>query len=1192
CIREDAGTLVIPIERRGSLIIQSRLSVATRPSSPVEAVAGVDYTHYESNFNYRGGIRQDTLKFVYIPIIDDTIEEARESFEVTFTPTRNFYLRNNVIKVIICDDDGDHVDPCICDEVPIEVWFEPSAYTVNEASGTVTLTIRTNIAGGPPVGTLSFGTRDGTATAESDYTSTTMYEVMFGEGSFTASVAIPIIDNSIGEGEEKFYGSLATIGDANVLITQDTAEIHIIDNDVEVWFQPTAYTAGEATGTITVTIKTNLAGGPEDGSVVFTTVNGSATAPSDYITTTYDVTFEATSYSTTVTIQVVDDSIGEPEEVFYGSLSLVGSSPVNITEDRANILITDDDIRVWFEPTFYTVNESSATVTLIVRTNVPGGPPLGEVEFYTVDNTAISSGDFIEVLGFPVRFPEGSFTTRATVMINDDNILEENEVFLARLRHVGVETINIVGEEARVMIADNDIAVMGFSPSEYTINEQGSFVVLNVVNRNPNLEREVVVQIGTLSGSAEEGSDFIGSVQTITFTSGSTSDSVSVYVIDDEAYEGTEDFYATLTTIDTSVRIFEDNANIRIIDNDVKVFFDVDTYEVSEANGSVELCVRREGDISRSLTIQVTSGDFNSQQAADGNDYQAFQQSVTFGTDENRACFSVVILDDSLSEGPENFIARIVSETSGFHIGTPDTTIVSIADDESLIIDFVASEYTVSEDESVVSICLRTNTGIDEPVNVIITTRHISTSDGDYDTSAKVVIISASPEASVTCTDIAITDDTIVEWNEDFHVAFEIPPGTIAKSGVFNVTRIVIVDDDEARIGFNPSSYTVEESAGIVIFEVENMTPVMERDVIVQFYTSDGSASDGSDFIGVQSIFSHTLTFSAAETKKYVIVPVMDDTIFEGSEVFYGHLVTQHSGVSITEQNATVVITDNDFIEIGFTPNSYIIEEGETAVLFIENRYPDMETEVTVRVEFTSGTATVQEDFVGSAVNVTLLPGDTQVKVSVPTTNDVVLETTEEFYARATLFISRVSVFESSASILIQDNDEVWVSFESDIYLVDEDRGPVVVCIAREGEISETLTVQVSTSELEPLEAKAGDDFLPISGVPIQFRPDQYRTCFPIAIVNDDEYEGFAENFTVTIATLPLGVSLGESYTTTISILDNDKLEPISAELCGDVCDRLDRIDALLDKICDKLNIQGDQLVEVLRLFSNTLPEK
>ena len=45
-------------------------------------------------------------------------------------------------------------------------------------------------------------------------------------------------------------------------------------------------------------------------------------------------------------------------------------------------------------------------------------------------------------------------------------------------------------------------------------------------------------------------------------------------------------------------------------------------------------------------------------------------------------------------------------------------------------------------------------------------------------------------------------------------------------------------------------------------------------------------------------------------------------------------------------------------VEIGFTPNNYLVQEGETAVLFIENRHPDMETEVTVRVEFTGGTAT------------------------------------------------------------------------------------------------------------------------------------------------------------------------------------------------------------------------------------------
>ena len=54
-------------------------------------------------------------------------------------------------------------------------------------------------------------------------------------------------------------------------------------------------------------------------------------------------------------------------------------------------------VRVWFEPTFYTVNESSGTVTLVVRTNVPGGPPLGEVEFYTVDNTAICKPNMLNI---------------------------------------------------------------------------------------------------------------------------------------------------------------------------------------------------------------------------------------------------------------------------------------------------------------------------------------------------------------------------------------------------------------------------------------------------------------------------------------------------------------------------------------------------------------------------------------------------------------------------------------------------------------------------------------------------------------------------------------------------------------------------------------------------------------------------
>ena len=47
--------------------------------------------------------------------------------------------------------------------------------------------------------------------------------------------------------------------------------------------------------------------------------------------------------------------------------------------------------------------------------------------------------------------------------------------------------------------------MIGFTPSVYTVIENGSFVILTVVNLNPQLERDVVVQVTTVPGSAGDG---------------------------------------------------------------------------------------------------------------------------------------------------------------------------------------------------------------------------------------------------------------------------------------------------------------------------------------------------------------------------------------------------------------------------------------------------------------------------------------------------------------------------------------------------------------------------------------------------------------------------------------------------------------------------------------------------------------
>ena len=68
----------------------------------------------------------------------------------------------------------------------------------------------------------------------------------------------------------------------------------------------------------------------------------------------------------------------------------------------------------------------------------------------------------------------------------------------------------------------------------------------------------------------------------------------------------------------------------------------------------------------------------------DGSDYREESTTVTFEPNENRKCFEIEILNDQLDEGTESFSVEIVSvpSDSGTIIASPDTTIISIEDDD------------------------------------------------------------------------------------------------------------------------------------------------------------------------------------------------------------------------------------------------------------------------------------------------------------------------------------------------------------------------------------------------------------------------------------------------------------------------------------------------------------------------------
>jgi hypothetical protein len=101
-------------------------------------------------------------------------------------------------------------------------------------------------------------------------------------------------------------------------------------------------------------------------------------------------------------------------------------------------------------------------------------------------------------------------------------------------------------------------------------------------------------------------------------------------------------------------------------------------------------------------------------------------------------------------------------------------------------------------------------------------------------------------------------------------------------------------------------TYTVNESAGKVTLTVTLSSPSTSV-VSVAYATANGSALAGSDY----TLANGTLQFPAGSTSQTIDVPILDDSILEGSESFVVNL-SNPNGATISVGQSTVNIIDNE----------------------------------------------------------------------------------------------------------------------------------------------------------------------------------------------------------------------------------------------------------------------------------------
>ena len=371
-------------------------------------------------------------------------------------------------------------------------------------------------------------------------------------------------------------------------------------------------------------------------------------------------------------------------------------------------------VTVQIEHSEYTFDEDASTVeiTLVARAH-SSVAWIGEFDV-TVQSQPVTAtpmndedpGDYIglsESLRFaPADFQQenGSLVGRKTVSITilDDDVIEGDEYFHIHLREAPGSSDEIARLDSKgdrwdtmcsnpyvVTITDNDHPVtVTIEHPTYTVDEDAGTLDITLVARVHNSIPAVSafsVTVSAVAGQATSGTDDdaadYGALSDILRfapsdfqeENGSLAGrkTVSITILDDDTYEGDEQFHVTLgraPNLSTEVILLDPEGEpcvaecpnpyvVTIKDNDgapVTVQFGQNAYTVAEG-GIQGVTVTLSDDPERTVVIPITATD---QYGATGEDYSGVPQSVTFDPGETTLTISFVATHDTIDDDGES----------------------------------------------------------------------------------------------------------------------------------------------------------------------------------------------------------------------------------------------------------------------------------------------------------------------------------------------------------------------------------------------------------------------------------------------------------------------------------------------------------------------------------------------------------
>jgi hypothetical protein len=349
------------------------------------------------------------------------------------------------------------------------------------------------------------------------------------------------------------------------------------------------------------------------------------------------------------------------------------SNPVDVEIDITNVIdpvwsISGDSFVSEGGSATYTVSYSGETLA-------PGETMT--IDFQTQPGSASDGSDFTGVATTLTFTGGGSTSVTVEVSTVGDTVIEGDEDYSVSVGNPSHG--NVAGDgQVTTTIGDGDDTILSWQIDGNSTVEEGQNAIYTVSYSGATLAdgQIATVTVQSHAGGAEDGKDFGGIDQVLTFTGGDvTSQTISVETFSDTLVESSEDYSVDLISnigttgsgVTTEILDPAPPPQWSISGPENVVEGDAAVYTIGYSGGTLA-----EGEIA-TVTIDSASGT-----ALEGDDYLGVHTVLTFtGGQTATQTLQIATSDDSVVEGTENYTVSITQVDHGdISAGTAGTEIV------------------------------------------------------------------------------------------------------------------------------------------------------------------------------------------------------------------------------------------------------------------------------------------------------------------------------------------------------------------------------------------------------------------------------------------------------------------------------------------------------------------------------------